>query len=134
MSRVVLLNSNDPWFAFDHAMTHRNGLGVMSPLDRFSAIPYFVDPMQNIGTPASMWHLDHQAAHNDALANLPTQFGASTIGLRIGGILRDYNLDNPDQRKWWEFANHQEHFVGGNTISPNIQFPPPAPQWTYPFW
>ena len=134
MSRAVLLNSNDPWFAFDHAMAHRNGLGIMSPLDRFSAIPYFVDPMVGVAEPASIWHLRHQQAHNDALANLPTEFGASTVGLFIGQNLRDYNLDDARLRTWWTFENHMEHYVGGNTISPNVYIPPPAPQWTYPFW
>lgn len=134
MSRVVLLNSRDPWFAFDHAMAHRNGLGVMAPLDRFSVVPYLLDPMSDISIPGGSWHLDHQQAHNDALANLPSQFGAATVGLHIGGILRDYDLDNTRQRLWWEFQNHQEHYVGGNTILPSVQIPPPAPQWTYPFW
>ena len=115
-------------------MAHRNGLGVMSPLDRFSAIPYLLDPMQDISTPGSGWHLDHQQAHNDAMDYLPTEFGASTVGLRIGGILRDYDLDDERQRKWWEFQNHMEHYVGANSISPNVYLPPPAIQWTYPFW
>jgi hypothetical protein len=129
-----MLNSDDPWFPWDHAFAHRNALGVMSPLDRFSSIPYFIDPMQDIATPGSMWHLDHQSAHNDALANLPTEFGASTVGLFIGQNLRDTDLDDPRQRLWWTFQNHMEHYVGGNTITPNVQFPPPAPQWVYPFW
>ena len=116
-------------------MAHRNGLGIMSPLDRFSIVPYLLDPMDP-ENPLSgdSWMLDHQQAHNDAMANLPTEFGASTIGLHIGGILRDYNLDNPEQRTWWTFQNHMEHYVGGNSISPNVPFPPPAPQWMYPFW
>lgn len=134
MARSALLNMDDPWFTFEHAMAHRNGLGVMAPLDRFSIIPYFIDPMLGNPTPADFWNLNHQSAHNDALANLPTTFGASTIGLHIGGLLRDTDFNNPGQRKWLEFQNHQEHYVGGNSISPNVQIPPPAPQWTYPFW
>lgn len=135
MSRVVLLNMDDPWFSFDHAMAHRNALGVMAPLNRFSIVPYLLDPiMPDEPTAGDDWNLDHQQAHNDALANLPTHFGASTIGLHIGQILRDTNFDNPEQRKWFEFQNHTEHYIGGNTITPNIQFPPPAPQWTWPFW
>jgi hypothetical protein len=130
-----MLNSNDPWFAFDHAMGHRNALGVMSPLNRFAIIPYFIEPMQSdIGTPGSSWHLDHQTAHDDALEHLPSYFGAATVGLHIGGILRDTDLDDPRQRTWWTFQNHMEHYVGGNTITPNVAFPPPAPQWVYPFW
>jgi hypothetical protein len=134
MSSLDLLNFNDPTFAFQHAMSHRNAMGVMSPLDRFSIIPYFIDPEQNVGTPGSMWHLDHQQAHNDALQHLPTEFGAATVGLFIGQNLRDYDLDNEGQLKWWLFQNWAEHYVGGNTISPNVPLPPPALQWTWPFW
>ena len=134
MSRVTLLNSNDPSFAFEHAMAHRNAMGVMSPLDRFSVVPYLLDPEQNLAIPGSMWHLDHQQAHNDALTHLPTEFGAPTVGLFIGGILRDYDLDNQAQRTWWTFQNHMEHYVGGNTITPDVYLPPPALQWVYPFW
>jgi hypothetical protein len=116
-------------------MAHRNALGVMSPLPRFSVVPYFIDPAQNIGTPGSKWHLNHQQAHNDALENLPSYFGASTVGLPSGGILRDYNLDDPRQRAWWTFQNWQEHYVGGDAILPNVQPQPPAiGRWTYPFW
>jgi hypothetical protein len=133
MSSLELLNFSDPTFAFQHAMSHRNALGVMSPLDRFSVVPYFIDEMQP-ANPAGPWALNHQTAQNDALQHLPTEFGASTIGLRIGGLLRDYDLDDPRQRKLWEFDNWIEHYVGANTISPNVALPPPAISWTYPFW
>jgi hypothetical protein len=106
----------------------------MAPLDRFSVIPYFIDPEQNVGTPGSMWHLDHQTSHNDALQHLPTEFGAATVGLFIGQNLRDTNLDDARQRTWWTFQNHMEHYVGGDTILPNVYLPPPAIQWQYPFW
>lgn len=115
-------------------MAHRNALGVMSPLDRFSIIPYFVDPDLGDNRPASMWNLDHQQAHNDALNNLPSAFGATTVGLRIGQNLVDSNLSDPEQRRWWTFQNHMEHYVGGNTITPNTYFPEPAVQWIWPFW
>lgn len=133
MSRVVLLNMDDPWFTFEHSMAHRNALGVMSPLDRFSAIPYFIDPMIGEPTAGDSWNLNHQQAHNDALTHLPSYFGASTAGLAIGQDLRDTDFNNPGQRKWLEFQNHQEHYVGGNTITPNVPLTPPF-MWVYPFW
>jgi hypothetical protein len=134
MARSVLLNSSDPWFPFEHAMAHRNALGIMAPLDRFSAIPYFVEPDLGDNRPASMWNLDHQSAHNDALDNLPSYFGATTVGLRIGQNLIDSNLDDAEQRTWFTFQNHMEHMIGGDTILPNTAFPEPAPQWRWPFW
>lgn len=134
MARSVLLNSDDPIFSFEHAMAHRNAMGVMSPLTRFSVIPYFIDPVERDVSNASKYQLNHQQAHNDALLHLPTEFGAPTIGLRFGQNLIDYDLRNPASKKLWAFYNHQEHYVGGNTILPNVQFPPPAPQWAYPFW
>lgn len=134
MSRAALLNMDDPAFGFYHAMAHRNAFGVMSPLNRFSVLPYFIDPWLGDSGAARKWNLNHQQAHNDALQNLPEYFGATSIGLRIGGNLIDSDLNNPRQRKWFEFQNHQEHYVGGDVILPNVQFPPPAPQWVYPFW
>jgi hypothetical protein len=116
-------------------MSHRIALGVMSPLNRFSILPYLIDPMlENTAIPAGPWNLRHQQAHNDALQNLPTSFGAATVGLFIGQNIRDTDLDDPRQRTWWTFQNHMEHYVGGNTLSPTEQLPPPAPQWVYPFW
>lgn len=109
-------------------------MGVMSPLDRFSVIPYFIDPVGSSVAPASKYQLNHQQAHDDALRNLPSEFGSTRIGLHFGQNLIDYDLANPASKKMWEFYNHIEHYIGGNTILPNAQFPPPAPQWAYPFW
>jgi hypothetical protein len=139
MARVSLLRMGDGLgqraaFELEHAMAHRNALGVMAPLPRFSVIPYLVEPMQVGARPTTQWHLNHQQAHDDALSNLPSQFGSTSIGLRIGRDLADYNLEDPRQRTWWIFQNHMEHYIGGSTILPQVQFPPPAPQWTYPFW
>jgi hypothetical protein len=131
MAQSTLLNSSDPWFAFEHSMAHRAALGIMAPLDRFSAIPYFVEPDLGDNQPASMWNLDHQQAHNDALQNLPSAYGATAIGLAIGQNLVDSNLDDPEQRTWFTFQNFMEHYVGANTILPA---PGPETEWTFPFW
>lgn len=138
MSRANLLHMGDTpaqqaVFAFEHAMAHRNAFGVMSPLNRFSVLPYFIDPMRK-DAPAQKWNLNHQQAHNDALQHLPSEFGSPTVGLFIGQNLIDTDLNDPRQRQWWIFQNHQEHYIGGNTILPNVNFPPPAPQWVFPFW
>lgn len=136
MSRASLLNSYEAAFAFEHMMAHRNAIGVMSPLPRFSVLPYWLDPLSGTNQPASPWHLNHQQAHNDAANQLPTEFGSAKRGIGIWAPLLDYDFDDPDSREWWTFVNHLEHFVGGNTILPQSapQPPPPAPQWTYPFW
>jgi hypothetical protein len=138
MARVSLLHMGDGLgqraaFELEHAMAHRNALGIINPLTRFSVIPYFIDPMQ-LQRPAQKWNLNHQQAHNDALTHLPAEFGASTVGLFVGQNLVDTDMTNERQRKWWIFQNHMEHYVGGNTILPNVIFPPPAPQWIFPFW
>lgn len=136
MSRASLLNSEEPAFAFEHAMAHRNALGVMSPLPRFSIIPYWLDPMLQTDEPGGFWHHNHQQAHSDAALHLPPEFGSGQRGIELHANLLDYDLSNPDSRTWWTFVNHLEHYVGGNTILPQSapQPPPPAPQWTYPFW
>ena len=159
MARATLLNVFDPWFGFEHAMAHRNALAVIGfqpaggtvtnpiparpPLSKFSAIPYFIDPMQNTGRRAGKWHLNHQQAHDDAFRNLPSQYyfappppgtlGSVTFGLRIGGNLVDTSFADDRQLKWWEFQNHIEHYVGSTVIAP-APAPKPAPQSIFPFW
>jgi hypothetical protein len=130
-------------FAFEHAMAHRNYLGQMAPLTRFSVIPYLLDPMiDNPSIAASNWHLNHQQAHNDALTSIPSYYvnprtgeawpeGETEVGLFIGTDLRDTDLNNEGQRKWWLFLNHQEHYVANGVTLPASIDPPPQ---TFPFW
>jgi hypothetical protein len=134
MAAPSLLDMRDSGFAFEHVMAHRLYLGVMSPLTRFSVIPYFIDPM-TAKRPADGWHLNHQQAHNDALNNLPAQY-LGDIAAGVGSDLADTNLDNPASRSWWTFFNRIEHYVGSNTILPQpvTPPPPPSPTFTYPFW
>jgi len=168
-------------FAFEHAMAHRNALGVIGfqkgftpqtgstakpikprpPLSHYSVAPYFIDPPGG-DRPANKWSLNHQQAHDDALRNLPDQYGwryYNTLviqpqppppqppvpplefptpqqvryGLRIGGNLIDTNFANRWQASWWTFQNWMEHYVGSKSITPPPS-PKPAPQWTFPFW
>lgn len=133
MSVASLLTRNDRWFVFEHAMAHRRALGIMAPLSRFTAVPYFIDPEQYVDQPASFWHINHQQAHRNALANFPIQYGSASIGLRIGTTLSDADLADEREARWWEFQNHVEHYVGNKTITPGPA-PPPAPQTKYPFW
>ena len=133
MSRASLLNLNEPAFAWEHAMSHRNALGVMAPLDRFSAVPYFVDPMLDTNVSAGNWHLNHQQSHDDALANFPQYYSSPNLGLRFGQNLVDTDLSNAGQATWWTFLNHMEHYVAGDSVSLR-PLPPPFPQWTWPFW
>lgn len=133
MSRVSLLNSYDPTFSFEHAVSHRTALGVMSPLYRFSVIPYFIDPMEVTEQPGGPWHLNHQQAHTDAASQLPIALDQRRRGVDLNANLLDYALENPDSRAWWTFVNHLEHYVGSGTVAVTPQ-PPPAPQWTFPFW
>jgi hypothetical protein len=128
---MELLNADDPMFAFHHAMSHRGALGVMAPLTRWSAVPYLLDPIQNSDVPASMWHTDHQQAHDDAQRALPDYYGATSHGnLAVAGILADYNLSKPDQLRWWTWKNQIDHYIAASTILP----PSTTPKWTFPFW
>jgi hypothetical protein len=156
MAHVSLLNTQDPNFAFEHWNVHRQALGVMSPLTRFSLVPYFLDPIQDPNQPAGPWHLNHQQAHNDAENQLPTTYTSRDSGVNFGSNLVDTNLSHAWNRSWWTFQNHLEHYVGNNTIlpatdlyyevipdpipdppNPPIQPPPYWVQyrtWTFPFW
>jgi hypothetical protein len=136
MSLASLLNPDEPAFAWEHQMAHRTNLGVMSPLTRFSVIPYWLDPLANTEQPASAWHLDHQQAHNDSALHLPSAYLGTAVGIELHANLVDYDLSNPEQRQWWAFQNQLEHFVGNNAILPQPQIPPPppAPIFRFPFW
>src|SRR5262245_52785468 len=121
MSRASLLSMSDPWFDFEHAMAHRNALAVIYPLQRFSVVPYFIEPEQNVERRAGKWHLNHQQAHTDALNNFPSRYywppttmpqppplppiqvpATVRFGLRVGGNLIDTSFADERQRRWWE--------------------------------
>ena len=107
-------------FQFDHAMSHRRIMGEMAPLTTFSAIPYFIDPLVN----EAAWHMDHQQAHNDFTVTIPVWFGwevAGTIAPPQNVI--DTNLDTPEKKTWWLFANHQTHFTAESVLSTESVFP-----------
>lgn len=128
----------DVW-EFDHAFAHREYYAVMAPLTRFSALPYFIEPLPPptppFPTDADDWNLNHQQAHNDFALALPAFYNDSSIGFGIPNSqnLVDSNLNDPETRTWWTFANHQEHYIANNailplptTVAPNS---PLAPGW-----
>lgn len=84
-------------FVFEHDQAHRR-----QTRKRNGVTTYLLDPMRNVNRPGSKWHLDHQQAHNAMAAGTPPE---------LGQILRDSNLFNPLQRRWWEFMNHHEHTI-----------------------
>jgi hypothetical protein len=118
-------------FAFEHMMATRNYFVAMAPLDRFSVLPYLLDPFQPMPpdiVAAQNWNLNHQQSHNDALLNLPTYYGAPVeIGLSVGQILLETNFDIPDQVSWWTFQNWMEHYIADNVMYPDNS-------WMWPFW
>ena len=142
MSIATLLHMNNAptskaTFSFEHMMAHRNYFGIMSPLDRFSVLPYLLDPMGKV-SPADNWHLNHQQAHNDALTTIPTFFygrGGLTpeeqvqAGLAIGQNIRDPDLNVYEAHSWWTFKNHMEHYVANGSVLPIA-----GPNWMWPFW
>ena len=144
MPLAILLNFDDPIYAFEHQMAHRQYLAIMAPLSRFSALPYFIEPwpfpLPPLPTFADAWNLDHQQAHNDFLANLPAFWASSTIGIPrpLNQNLIDSNLNDEANRTWWTFANHQEHYTSDNAILPLPTAVTPPPAWypgvTFPFW
>jgi len=133
-------------YAFEHMMAHRTYWGAMSPLSRFSVVPYVLDPMMGTDIPGGPWHMNHQQAHNDAQGALPAQFATPSVmslDLFVGQNLRDTRFDNPDSRRWWTFANHMEHYVTNDTILPaptvRKEFENPyrggaGIDWIFPFW
>jgi hypothetical protein len=93
MTTVTLLHLPDEErarqaFIFDHDQLHRHKTPT-----------YILDPLIDPNWPGSKWHQDHQIAQN--------KLGTGSF------ILRDTNLANANERAWWEFANHLEHYISG---------------------
>jgi hypothetical protein len=129
---------------FDHAMAHRAYMAIMAPLTRFSAMPYFVEPVTPPPPlqprPAEMWPLKHQQAHKDFTSYMPVNYNAARLGIATSQILVDNDLNTPEGRAWNTFANHMEHLIANSTMLP---YPTGTtlPPWykltrglTYPFW
>jgi hypothetical protein len=117
-------------FEFDHLMAHRTNLGAMSPLTRFSLVPYQLDPATN----KPMWHLIHGQAHVDFTDTLPywyylvnpAYWPNEGVGIPSRQPLVDTDLENDEKRTWWTFVNHQEHLAAQNSAS--------FVEWVFPFW
>jgi hypothetical protein len=129
MSSAVLLNSGDPLFAFENMMAHRRYFAAMAPLDRFSALPYMLDPPYNTSVRASDWHLNHQKAHTDFAATLPRDYNASAPP-QVASFtppLMDSDLSNPEELEWWTFQHHRDHYLADQATLPLLT-------GTWPFW
>ena len=183
MPLAVLLNPDDPLYAFEHAMAHRELFAVMPALSRFSILPYLLDPAFDQEEPAWWWNQSHQQAHDDFNATLPSNFAngfttevvvppppvppnpqlppyvqatpvqGGTFGIPEAAILVEGSGRTAENRSWWTFVNHQQHFIANNAIlplpttAPTTAGTPPGeaavsnPWWwvdrspiKYPFW
>jgi hypothetical protein len=105
-------------FAFEHAMAHREVMAVMGPLTQWSVVPYFIDPFQFDAQPGTNWHLNHQRSHDDFVAGLPPDFLAENPGMTTNQPVLDNYLPQQDNRSWWTFINHQEHYTANQTVLP----------------
>lgn len=146
MSQATLINSNDPMFAFEHVMQHRQYFSFMPDLSHFTSLPYLLDPPHRQDIPAGPWNQKHQQAHDDFNASLPPFYAynpadAPNPPFRImqTNILVEGNKSNRENWTWWTFINHQEHYIANNAILP-VPSQAPMPPWapmrpsTFPFW
>jgi hypothetical protein len=123
-------DSGDAWrnvFSFDHAFAHRELMMFMGPLNQWSTMPYFVDPADYNPLPAGRWPLYHQQAHNDFNGFLPA-YGAQLEpafeamgGIPQNQILIDTDFSRHESQTWWTFANHQEHLIAADSVTPYPQ-------------
>ena len=129
MAIVSLLNANDPAFAFEHMMHHRLLMAAMAPLNRFSAVPYLLDPAIDPQIPAGWFNLDHQQATLDASNALPQNYAGTLFGIPVGNLLIDQDLSKEADLTWLTFANHQWHYTADATV-----LAPPYPALMFPAW
>lgn len=147
MPLAILLNPDDPLFEFEHQMAHRQLFAVLEALARFSLLPYQLDsPALDLRVPAGDWNLRHQQAHNDFNRTLPSNYNdgfflttitpippptpppppfqqAGAIEGGEFGVLPEHILlegTGPiaEDRSWWTFVNHLEHYEANNAILP----------------
>lgn len=114
MPLVTLINMDDPMWAFEEAMGHRLLLGGMSPLDRFSALPYFLE--FQVGLP--MWRLNQQTAQDDAITTL------GAVAIPAPQPVMDNRFETPDQRAWFSLTNEMETRIAASLL----------PRPTLPAW
>jgi hypothetical protein len=116
-------------------------------LNQFSTIPYgALDPSWSTDQPAWMWNKFHQQAHNDFNTDLPSNYNdgfttaiitpvppptppnppytqgtamdGGTFGIPQAQILIEGNGGSQENRSWWTFVNHQQHFIANDAILP----------------
>ncbi|HEX3523942.1 MAG TPA: hypothetical protein VHT52_17880 [Stellaceae bacterium] len=136
-SRTAMPEAKRQVFAFEHMMAHRQLMGGIASsttgLSGFSVLPYMLDPEQQTAQQASLWHLNHGQAHQDATQNLPGWFGWWALATprpatQVGSFkdFADKNLASKASTGWWTFINHQEHYIKNQVL--------PATFPAYPFW
>jgi hypothetical protein len=132
LATLLNLNVDDPrafaTFFFEEAMSHRTQLGAMNPLDRFSALPYFIDPPMITN---GMWKLDHQSAQSDANSTIPTWGspdpnypGTLHVSVPETRSIIDVNFSDQRERTFWVFWNHHDQFVAQGFLPAHL-----TPAW-----
>lgn len=114
MSTANLLNMDDRIWAFEEAMAHRRLLTGMSPLDRFSVLPYLLDPMVDM----PFWRLNQQQAQDDAIRTL------AAVAIPAPQPLMDNKLETPQERAWFSFVDEMELRIAASLL----------PELTSPAW
>lgn len=129
MPSAILLNPDDPIFAWEHMNAHRRYFAMMAPLDRFSALPYLLDPTYNTDQRATNWHHNHQKAHTDFATALPRNYNAlpEEVGISTAQPLAEHDLSDAESLTWWSFVQHREHYLADAAVLPILA-------GTYPFW
>ena len=109
-------------------MAHRRYFANMAPLDRFSALPYVLEPPYNTDIPASDWHLIHQTAHVNFAALVPATYNGDPREVAVlTQPLMDSDLSNTEELTWWSFAQHLQHYIADQALLP-------LSGGAWPFW
>lgn len=99
------------YYWWEEANAHRTILGAMSPLYRFSVLPYMLDPFRE----NALWKMNHQQAQSDFV------FALDLWTIPAAEPLMDTNFVDPEQRKWFTFTNHLEMYDATRELTPPLQ-------------
>lgn len=77
----------------------------------FSALPYFLYPVEGADVPAGWWNNNHAKAHSDFASDFPAIYWPASAAIN------DINMVQ-GQTQWWQFSNWRAHNLAIQALNP----------------